>query len=498
MCCCCEKEKCVDTFAMICQFLVIIAIVVYVISIFTSIGIESAKMLYILLVIYAVYVVSEFRSSIFEFLCHKTNERGIKNLMAKLVQTLPVLELHCECYHYETHTVRHNPPRKGGGRRRGGGKKSGGGGKKSGGGGKKSGGGGSKRIGGGGGHHRPRTRTVTKKVTTHTETVHFPYYSARDVSGLFQLDNSREKMMGKVYIKLELSPEINFADSVSYMDYENFRTDFYNRNRRRDKYMNYRETRTVPGLNPYNFILMRNEEPCGINLCFFVFFTIIPLCEIYKSYVNSFCVEQKFKIRKIISTRYDLNQEQYQTLIPSLDVPDNQCLFEPDHYNYLNRDFKVKNPTQEELNQAAQYNNKIPNYQCTSYTCINGDIKVGVVEDNPSYCSANLNEAPPPSCQDIAPQQPDNNMNNNMDYNNMNNNMNFNNMNNNMNNNTNINMNDMNNGLNSNNMMNNNPMNNNMNYNNNNLNQNNQMDSDVDDDDDDDDDGQGDLPYSGA
>mgnify|MGYP006873064244 CR=1 FL=1 len=238
--------------------------------------------------------------------------------------------------------------------------------------------------------------------------------------------------MGKTYIKLELTPEINFADNLSYMDYEMFRTDFYNRNRIRDVYMDFRETRKIPGLNTYNFVCIRNEEPCGVNMCMYILLTIIPVVELYKCYINSYCLEQKFTIRKLISTRYDLNlDQQYVAFTPSINVPSQQYVFDPNKFNYLNNEYQVQKPTQEEINRAAQYQNFVPNYQCVSYTSLNdGQIKVGVVQDDAAYCSVNINEAIPPNCQDIGPDMPmDSNYNSNMNMNmnnNMNNNMNMN------------------------------------------------------------------------
>ena len=290
-------KKYLDCIGKIANILVIAAIVLYIINLVANIGIDSSIMLLILIIVYVLFLICEFRSPTFRFLKNKTNESGIQNKYGILVQTQPVIQFHCECYHYVTTTVRYNPPRKRGGRRRKTGGKS------------------------SGGRRKTRTRTRTRKVVTHRETATFPYYSCRDVSGLFQLKNSREEAMGKTYIKLELLEEINFADNVSYMDYENYRTDFYNRNRRRDTFMDYSETRKIPGLEAYNFVLIRNEEPCGVNMCMFIIFTIIPLTELYKCYVNSYCIDQKFSIRKLISTRYDLNEnvydEMYRNLIPS-------------------------------------------------------------------------------------------------------------------------------------------------------------------------------------
>ena len=415
------SKKCADIFGKILQVLLIIMLVVYIISLIVDISVKSMILLVILIIIYVLYIIAEFCSPICSFLCHKTTENGIQIQYGNLIQTPPVIEFYCECYHYEVRTVRYNPPKKGGkgGKRSGGVKKSGGA--------KKTGV--SRGVSQGRGRATgTRVRQERRRVTTWRETVTFPYYSARDVSGLFELKKSREEAMGKTYIKLELTPEINFADSISYMDYETFRTDFYNRNRPRDQYMDYRETRKIPGLNQYNFVCIRNEEPCGVNICLYILLTIIPLVELYKCYVNSYCLEQKFTIRKLISTRYDLNQnQQYQVFTPSINVPSQQYIFDQNNYNYLNTQYQVQTPTNEELNRANQYNNMIPNYQCVSYTSFNnGQIKVGVVQDDPSYCSRNINEAAPPNCQDIGPEP--NQMNNNLNMN-MNMNMGQNNMN---------------------------------------------------------------------
>ena len=364
------SKKTADTFGKVFQVLLFGAIALVIVRYLIIFDIEFSTCVVILVIVYVLYLIAEFCSTTASFLCHKTNEIGIQMIMQNLVRTPPTIEFYCECYHYSgSSVVVLNPPRRGGGRSRGGRKR----------------------------HGRRRTRIVTWR-----ETVTFPYYSARDVSGLFQLNNSREAAMGKVYVKLELTPEINFADELTYMDYEIFRNDFYYRNRSRDQYMDYRESRYVPGLNTFNLINIRKNEPCGINICMFVFFSIIPLAEFYKCYVNSFCLEQQFRIRKLISTRYDLNMDQYQYFIPSFVIPDQQYAFDSKSYNYKNKDFKVKKPTNKEIRRASIYKDKIPKYECVSYTSINGQIKVGVVQDDPAYCSVNINQEPPPSCKDVS------------------------------------------------------------------------------------------------
>jgi len=104
-----------------------------------------------------------------------------------------------------------------------------------------------------------RTRKVERKVVTHRETVVFPYYSVRDISGTFVVSCSREKAMGKVYARLQLEEDISFADSYSQSDYEKFKSDFYNRYR--DKEMNFNETKEIPGFEKYiSLYVLENQN----------------------------------------------------------------------------------------------------------------------------------------------------------------------------------------------------------------------------------------------
>ena len=71
--------------------------------------------------------------------------------------------------------------------------------------------------------------------------------------------------------------------------------------------MYYNETRKIPGLNALYLVLSRNENPFGVNIWMLILFTIIHLTELYKWYNNLYWIDQRFSIRKLISTR-DLNQ----------------------------------------------------------------------------------------------------------------------------------------------------------------------------------------------
>lgn len=119
------------------------------------------------------------------------------------------------------------------------------------------------------------------------------------------------------------------------MDYNYYRSDFYYRNKYRDIHMNYGERRYTPGLENYTLIKINNneEDPCGVSGGLFVLFTLIPFVEFYKCYIDSFCVYQEFTVRKLVSTRYDLNaqvyQQKYLLFTSSIEMYQQQYVFEP-------------------------------------------------------------------------------------------------------------------------------------------------------------------------
>lgn len=312
---------------------------------------ERSVVYALFIIIYIIYLVLEFCSSSCSYLVHKSSAEGIYQKMQRIFSTHPEIIFHCENYHYE---------------------------------------------------YRGQGRNNSKvKVTTYREDYSMPYYSARDISGLFVLNCDRNIVKNKAYIQLELIEEINFADNITYMDYECVSRDFYMRNRPRDYYMNYYERRIIPGLTKYNLVRIGSTEPPTVNVGFFILATIFMCAEFYKCYVDKLCVPQRFTVRKIISTRYDLNgAEKYQYFMPALDLYDQQYTYQPQDYNYLNNDYNADLPTKEDLERAEQYSNKIPDYQIQSYSCVNGDIKVGVVKDDPSYCSANYSNNLPPGCEE--------------------------------------------------------------------------------------------------
>lgn len=332
-----------------------IIIWISLISSFIFKNIDKDNISYIVLGIsYFLYIILQCCSSTAKYLRNKKSGEEIYDIMGKLFQAHPNITFNCQCYHYKI--VHYTTRDKDG------------------------------KI-----HHK----TSTQKKITYSESYSIPYYSSRDVSGLFYLNCDEDNVKNKCYVKLRLKEEINFADEISYMDYEYYKDQFWRRNRFRDTYMDFNEKRTIPGLEHRNLVKIGKNDPFIVSFGWFFIFTLLNLCEFYKLYINSFFVYQKFKIRKLVSTRYNLNEiafeDKYSELVPQLNLIDQQYNYEPEKYNYINQEVKVDLPTKEELERAGQFKDKVPDYKISSG---NGVIQSGVIIDNPNFSSYDENEPP--------------------------------------------------------------------------------------------------------
>ena len=298
-------------------------------------------------IIHFIYILVEIFSPTGKYLCHKRSGEGMHENMRRYFKTIPKIIFHCECYHneikYYTTTDKFGNVHQ---------------------------------------HHK------TVKVVTYEEDYEMPYYSERDVSGLFYLNCDEAKAKKKAYIKLKLKEEINFADAISIMDYQNEIDKFYARNRYKDDFFEFEEIRKIPDLDHHNLIRLGENDPILSKYFFFLLSTLLTLSELYKLYFDSLCIFQRFKVRKLISTRYDLNQpvyqEKYQHFIPQINLIFQTFTYQEQDYNYLNNQYEVNLPTQEELEKAQRYQDKVPDYQISSG---NGEFHAGVIIDNPSFSS---------------------------------------------------------------------------------------------------------------
>ena len=342
-----KRNKCFMVFQWIHQILLWVLFIfgiIYVIIIDEEYKFAAIPILMVYFMLYINYIILELRfSNILQYLRNKNTDEGIYQKMRMYFSTKPELSFYCECYHYESHTETTTDS-----------------------------------------DGNTTTTTVTEKVITYSETLPFPYYSGRDVSGLFYLNCDKGIVEKKKYLKLELLVEVNFADAISYMDYEYAKNEFVGRNQNKDSHFYFTELKIIPGMKNLNLIKLGESESCLANCCCFVLFTLLTLAEIYKLYFNSICVYQKYKIRKLVSTRYDITQpefdDKYQKLNPQINLIQHTYFFEPNEYNYLNNDYQANLPTEEELQNSEKYKDKIPEYEISTG---DGIYQPGVIIDKP-------------------------------------------------------------------------------------------------------------------
>lgn len=310
-----NKEICLQFFGMIFQLSIWPFIILSVI--FT----ETPLFIFLAVIVYLIYIIIECCSPISKYLRNKSNSQGIYKKMSELFKTPPRIAWRCECYHYET---RHYTTTNDKGEIE---------------------------------HH-----TTTEKVVTCIGSSSMTYYSSRDISGPFLLNCDEKNINQKYYIKLELNNEITFADSFTESEYQSQKDSFIATYSFKDAHLDFSEEKYIPGLDEYNLVNIGNGEPGCINFCIFVILTILSLAEFYKCYFNSKCVYQQFTIKKIISTKYNLNEPEYgiryQNSIPSINLINKQYYFKPSEYNYINNSYKVDLPSKEEVVNANTNENK--------------------------------------------------------------------------------------------------------------------------------------------
>ena len=305
----------------------------------------SEYQLYILFFSYIIYIILELCSSTCRFLIDK--KENLYTRLKKIYSSLPKILFKCECYHYVTtqYTVTDS---KG----------------------------------------RTHTRTHTEKVVTHRETYSFPYYSFQDVSGLFILNQNVKEMKNTVFIKLELDKEINFADNISYYDYLMQKQHFYTTNKNRDSYMDMWEIREIPDFKKYHFIKIRDKNICTIGLFIYLLSVFLTFAQFYKYYVNCYSAYKNYKIRKIISTRNDLQYIKFRDnlfpLIPTIQFLDKKYDFKRNDTSFCFRQFKPATPNENEIHEADIYKNEVPLYQI--------NLQSGEVENIPYFNEKDYNK----------------------------------------------------------------------------------------------------------
>ena len=265
--------------------------------------------------------------------------------MNEIIKTRPKFTLYCECFHFESEEYEDTDPE---------------------------------------GNRVIKTRMVKKE--SHIEDYAIPYYCCRDVSGLFVLNTDKAHLAKKTFIALDLKIEINFADALSYSDYISEKNSFKMRNEHSDTYFIMKEKKNIGDIKHHYLFNIRGKTPSCVSRFWFFLFTLLGLAEFYKLYFNSLCIYQYYTIRKLISSRYDLsndeNNAKYDRFNPQLNLINEQIIYEPNSYFFIKTDFNPKQPNELEIQNSKQYEHLIPKYEIYEGDDI---ARIGTIKDNPDF-----------------------------------------------------------------------------------------------------------------
>ena len=221
------------------------------------------------------------------------------------------------------------------------------------------------------------------RVVTFTDQKKFKFYCWRDISGTFIIDSTKYVKEKTFYVNLSLREEILFADPITEYDYQKQKDLFIQKNRFKDTRFDQNETKRTSIKVQHKIIKLTEETPQSITWYYYGIFVVLCFVELYKIYMSYYTVIEYFTIKKLISSRNNLKEEDYKDSIPKLKLFDKEYVYE--NISKVNNKIKVKIPTQEEIEQA---NNYLSNKENTN--TLNEDISLQVdmknnrsIEDNP-------------------------------------------------------------------------------------------------------------------
>jgi len=174
---------------------------------------------------------------------------------------------------------------------------------------------------------------ATERVDSHKATKRLNYSSWRDISGQFKLDTSGATKDESIsYVLLDLSYIIHFADDGTVEDYEESKTSFIRTNKLDTEY-EFSETRDISYFQSCFLVQVTDQVPSCFGLGYFILFGLLGFNAPYSTYVDRFCKRQVFTIKKLISTRKDINgsemESEYASYDPRIIIVNQVIIFPP-------------------------------------------------------------------------------------------------------------------------------------------------------------------------
>ena len=203
-----------------------------------------------------------------------------------------------------------------------------------------------------------QTSYSTEITKTYKESQKLSIFSYLDISGIFKL-----KEKSKKYIQLQLGKEINFNDEITLYDIETIKNDLYQRNRNRDKSISIKVNRILPSFKNFYVIKLTNENNCFVQKWIYILFFILTIDKFYELYLDCISTKQFFVIKKIVSTRENvLENQKYSQFISGYNIKEGNITYEKDIIGGVDKEIKVKLPTEREIALSKDYNKYIPQF----------------------------------------------------------------------------------------------------------------------------------------
>ena len=221
-------------------------------------------------IIYFFYWITQLCSNSCSYLTHKKDGNSIHSYMGGLFYTPAHIDFHIECYHYETRTTYHTDK-----------------------------------------DGRTTTSSYTEKVVTYVGRQTFKYHSWLDVSGPFLLNTIDFVHDPKfAWVKLNITFQIEFYDSQTQADFDYQKNTFIDTNKNRDTHYSFTQKERLDGYTQYNLVSLSDTPSPTIKARYLVLSTLFCVAEFYKKYVDGFCIRQNFIIKKVVSTRINLQSDE--------------------------------------------------------------------------------------------------------------------------------------------------------------------------------------------
>ena len=285
---------------------------------------DTDFLLILFLTFYSGYLLLEFLSPEWRFLCKCKKKSTINEKFSQIIKLTPKITWNIISYHNE---IQYNMKRNGEGK------------------------------------IEPITSYL--KMITHRASGNMTFYSSRDISGTLTIDCEQLNIKRLTEIELVLTNEIILCDDFTKADYENKKKAFILENKK-DELYEITEKIEIQGLDKSYTVRVYDISSCGI-ISYFLF-SIFALgdffscCYFGKKYnCNSDIINNHqyyYKIKKAVSNRESLNQDKYDIIYnqsnPKIDLISKQYIYEPSEFIIDDPNYNISAPSSLPLKEEIE------------------------------------------------------------------------------------------------------------------------------------------------